>query len=66
MQIEEIFLAGHSYGGSTVLETASNLILKGKNSPLIKGLICLDAWYFPLSAATYPALKGQNILLLNS
>lgn len=39
---------------------------KNKDTPLIKGLVCLDAWFFPLSQSTYQTLKDQNILLLNS
>lgn len=66
IKIEEVYLAGHSYGGATVLETMANLIRKEKNNPLIKGLICLDAWFFPLSNSTYQHLVDQNILLLNS
>jgi pimeloyl-ACP methyl ester carboxylesterase len=64
--IENIFLAGQSYGGSTVLETMANLRIANKVSPLIKGLICMDAWYFPLSSTTYENLKDENILFLNS
>lgn len=59
-------MAGHSYGGGTVLETMANLIMKNKSSPLIKGLICMDAWFFPLSSSTYSYLKNQNMLFLNS
>jgi hypothetical protein len=44
----------------------ANLITKNKYVPLIKGIIGLDAWYFPLSQSTYKNLSDQNILLLNS
>ena len=44
----------------------ANLISKNKYVPLIKGIIGLDAWYFPLSQSTYKNLVSQNILLLNS
>lgn len=51
--IERVFLAGHSYGGGTALETMANLIEKQKDHSKISGLICLDAWFFPLSQSTY-------------
>jgi pimeloyl-ACP methyl ester carboxylesterase len=66
LPIEDIYLAGQSYGGATVLETMANLRMSNKASPLIKGLICLDAWFFPLSATTYQNLHNENLLLLNS
>jgi hypothetical protein len=44
----------------------ANRIQKGKASPLIKGIICMDAWFFPLSESTYENLKDQNILLIHT
>jgi uncharacterized alpha/beta hydrolase family protein len=57
IEVEEIHLTGQSYGGATVLETMANLRMKKKVTPLIKGLVCIDAWYFPLSASTYEHLN---------
>lgn len=44
----------------------ANLIKNKKDHSLIKGLICMDAWFFPLSNSTYQNLQEQKILLLNS
>ena len=47
---------GHSYGGATIIELMANL-KKGKKVPqVIKGIICMDPWYFPLSESTYDNL----------
>jgi hypothetical protein len=51
--IDRVFLAGHSYGGATALETMANLIKNKKDHSKISGLICLDSWFFPLSQSTY-------------
>ena len=51
--IDRLFLAGHSYGGATALETMANLIQNKKDYSKISGLICLDSWFFPLSQSTY-------------
>ena len=66
IKIEEIHFAGHSLGGATIIETMANLRMKKKVSPLVKGLICLDPWHFPLSSTTYENLKDENMLFLNS
>ena len=66
IEIEEIHFAGNSLGGATIIETMANLRMKNKVSPLVKGLICLDPWYFPLSSTTYENLKDENMLFLNS
>lgn len=44
----------------------ANLIRKGRVSPLIKGIISMDAWFFPLSHSTYEYLKDQNILCIHT
>lgn len=61
-----MYLAGHSFGGATALETMSNLLINNKMAHLIKGVICMDAWYFPLSESTYKNLQNQNILFINT
>lgn len=66
INIASIYLSGHSFGGTTALETMANRIQSNRQSELIKGLICLDAWFFPLSSSTYDNLVNQNILLINS
>lgn len=49
IKIEKIYLVGHSFGAATALETMASLTQQKKVSPRIKGLICMDAWFFPLS-----------------
>lgn len=48
VKIENITLFGHSFGGTTVLSTASQ-IKSHQLYPLIDKIICLDPWLFPLS-----------------
>jgi hypothetical protein len=58
IDIEGIYFAGQSFGGATVLETTANMIMKSTRPAILKGLICLDAWYFPLSNSTYQHLAN--------
>jgi platelet-activating factor acetylhydrolase len=66
LAVEEVYLAGHSFGGTTVLETLANLRRTGGRPAAVKGVIGLDAWFFPLSESTYEQLRGERMLLLNS
>lgn len=62
---EEIHLAGQSYGGGTILQTIAEMI-KLKEEHLIKSVIALDPWMFPLNEDSYEIIKNQNILIINS
>ena len=49
-------MMGHSYGGATIIEVMANLNKKNKAPKQVKGIICMDPWYFPLSETTYENL----------
>ena len=58
IKIQEVFLAGHSYGGATVLASKAFLNAKikeekKKDVDLIKGIITLDPWLFPFDDSMF-------------
>jgi len=65
ISVDEIHLCGQSYGGGTALQTLAELI-KEKKDHLIKSVIALDPWMFPLDNDSYTIIKDKNILILNS
>lgn len=69
-RIEEIILAGHSFGGCSAITTKS-LLRKmlpktDKKLELFKKIVCLDPWLFPLTDELYDSLEDENILIINS
>ena len=66
MNLDKVYLAGHSFGSGTAMETLSYMMEQKDNIVSIKGLICLDPWFFPMSESTYQNVKNQNILIINT
>ncbi len=65
IKVEEIHLAGQSYGGCTVIQTLAELVKEGKDH-CVKSVISLDPWMFPLDHDTYDVIKNKKILIVNS
>jgi len=57
---KKIFLAGHSFGGATVCETAH------QEERVTGGLILYDPWLAPCSEHVYQAPHNKPVLLLRS
>ena len=66
IRLDTVYLGGHSFGSGTILETMSTMMEKGDDLTPIKGMICLDPWFFPMSQSTYDNVKNQNMLIINT
>lgn len=47
LNLDELILSGHSFGGGTMIEAASQL----KDSEQPKALLLLDPWFYPIHDA---------------
>lgn len=69
IEVKQIILAGHSFGGGTCLATKSHLNKKYKNNPQqikLSKIICLDPWLFPFKQEHFDNLQNEDILIINS
>lgn len=57
LDMAKIYMMGHSFGGCTALLTASR-------NELIKGVICMDPWMFPVSKLKFSV--NQPVLLIHN
>ena len=60
IEVEEIILAGQSYGGGTIFDTKAyiNKNFSGDKLKYFKRIIGLDPWFFPLEDEQYSLLKN--------
>jgi platelet-activating factor acetylhydrolase len=57
LDLDKLYMMGHSFGGSTALLAASK-------DDLFKGIICIDPWMFPVSEEKFSVHKP--VLLINT
>lgn len=66
ININNIHLAGHSFGGATCLETMISLQNKEISHEKIQNILCFDPWVFPLSKQTLEEKITKPMKFINS